>query len=526
MLGFIRKHSAHIALTIVVLFAGSIVIFGLMSTFFISAKYKIPRTQTQQQGASEIALINGSAVDPMAFNRRVYQAYMGIPEQQRPYLDPNMIERLKYNVFQQLLQFQLLLAESKKQKITVAGGEMTQRINQILSTYKLKSKQELKGILKQNGIVYNQFLHDQREEMMVSKLIGSIIGGVKVEDKDMGKAFKEIKVSHILIKIPASGLVTEDIQAINVDNKRLRDETLRKANNVYEKVLAMPKKFGDYAKQYSQDNATATSGGDLGWVTYGQMPSEFEDMAFSMDKAEIGGPIQTVYGFHIIYVVDAKTKERPKDVTDEQIRNALLKDKQDKVLRQWMKPIFANVKIDYQDKELKAFSFKSQGKYAEAMTIYESLASQFPQDPMRNMMIAQIYQVQDDFTSAEKEYQKGLIKEELNPRYQHPSFHFALADFYIKKKELPKAMASLKKVEDIAHVNNDNMYVYQLLEGYYTEHKMVAEAKMLTKKMDDIKAQQEKLAQQKTSALGNVDAFSPLVTANVGPVKTGKKVTK
>jgi parvulin-like peptidyl-prolyl isomerase len=50
----------------------------------------------------------------------------------------------------------------------------------------------------------------------------------------------------------------------------------------------------------------ADSGGDLGYVTRGQMVEEFEDVVFNLGVGEVSGIFRTRFGFHIAKVYDRK----------------------------------------------------------------------------------------------------------------------------------------------------------------------------------------------------------------------------
>lgn len=62
--------------------------------------------------------------------------------------------------------------------------------------------------------------------------------------------------------------------------------------------------FAELAKKNSDDPGSAPKGGDLGWVTKGQMVPNFEATAFSLKKGETSNVIKTEYGFHIVQVTD------------------------------------------------------------------------------------------------------------------------------------------------------------------------------------------------------------------------------
>jgi peptidyl-prolyl cis-trans isomerase C len=68
--------------------------------------------------------------------------------------------------------------------------------------------------------------------------------------------------------------------------------------------------FATLAKEKSKDPGAA-NGGDLGWFTKDQMVPEFSDAAFKLDKGQISDPVKTQFGWHIIQVVDKRTKPTP-----------------------------------------------------------------------------------------------------------------------------------------------------------------------------------------------------------------------
>ncbi len=78
-----------------------------------------------------------------------------------------------------------------------------------------------------------------------------------------------------------------------------------------EDVLAQAKKkganFEDLAKKYSEDDGSASKGGDLGWILQGQTVPAFEKAAFSVPRGGISDLVTTPYGFEIIKVIDRET---------------------------------------------------------------------------------------------------------------------------------------------------------------------------------------------------------------------------
>jgi parvulin-like peptidyl-prolyl isomerase len=83
---------------------------------------------------------------------------------------------------------------------------------------------------------------------------------------------------------------------ILVDN----DDSLKQ---VQEK-LAQGVPFDEVAKEFSTDRGTRDKGGDLGWFPRGQMNAPFEAAAFSQAIGDVGPPVQSPNGTHIIQVLE------------------------------------------------------------------------------------------------------------------------------------------------------------------------------------------------------------------------------
>jgi peptidyl-prolyl cis-trans isomerase D len=103
--------------------------------------------------------------------------------------------------------------------------------------------------------------------------------------------------------------------------------TLEKtAQDVLQQIKA-GKDFAALAEKYSED-ASASKGGDVGWLQRGQTEKVFEDTAFSLKPGQVSGLIKTDYGIDIIKVLDKQTAhlESFEEVKD-QIRAELEKQK-------------------------------------------------------------------------------------------------------------------------------------------------------------------------------------------------------
>ncbi len=102
----------------------------------------------------------------------------------------------------------------------------------------------------------------------------------------------------------------------------------KKADDIYAKVKANPAKFGELAKQYSEDPGSAGQGGDLGSNPRGTMVKAFDDVVFAMKPGDIAPPVQSEFGWHVIRLSGVSAaKTRSFDESKAQIESDLVRQK-------------------------------------------------------------------------------------------------------------------------------------------------------------------------------------------------------
>jgi len=118
---------------------------------------------------------------------------------------------------------------------------------------------------------------------------------------------KRVRARHILIEVKGE------------EGSRAEEEARERAEEI-RKRIEKGEDFSKLAKMFSQDTASASKGGDLGYFEEGDMVKAFEEIAFSLKPGETSPVVRTPRGFHIIRTEDVK-EEMPEPL--EKVKNAI-----------------------------------------------------------------------------------------------------------------------------------------------------------------------------------------------------------
>jgi peptidyl-prolyl cis-trans isomerase SurA len=115
---------------------------------------------------------------------------------------------------------------------------------------------------------------------------------IKVADKRPSKG--KIKVAHIMKAAPPG----------------ISDTTAKRAEKeifeIYNQLIN-GQSFSDLAARCSDHKESASAGGEMNWFGTGEIISDFSEAAFSIaNPGEFTKPVRTVYGWHIIKLLDKK----------------------------------------------------------------------------------------------------------------------------------------------------------------------------------------------------------------------------
>jgi peptidyl-prolyl cis-trans isomerase SurA len=171
---------------------------------------------------------------------------------------------------------------------------------------------------------------DQVEKMQVGAVAGPFrtpgsFHIIKLLDKRGGEIFvKQWHVRHILIK-PNEILSSEDAK--------------QKLDDIRSKIISGALKFADAARINSDDPGSARQGGDLDWVSLGEMVPEFDKMMQSTPENQLSDVFQSSYGWHILEVTGVRNQDMSAQYRANIARQALYARQYDEELATWMREL-------------------------------------------------------------------------------------------------------------------------------------------------------------------------------------------
>jgi peptidyl-prolyl cis-trans isomerase SurA len=133
---------------------------------------------------------------------------------------------------------------------------------------------------------------------------------------------QQTRVRHILLK-------TNELVSENDARSRLRTLKERLENKA---------DFAELARAHSED-ASASKGGDLGWILPGDTVPEFERAMDGLKIGEISDPVRSPFGWHLIQVMERGVQDVSKERQRLAARQTLRARKSDEAYQEWVRQL-------------------------------------------------------------------------------------------------------------------------------------------------------------------------------------------
>lgn len=213
---------------------------------------------------------------------------------------------LRQQVLESMINEKLVLTEAQQDTtLTVTDDEVNSQlealIEQRVQNPQIGSEKRLEEIYGMPiSRMKREFRDEMRKQLLVQRLQQMKFGVVQATRRDVEQFYvtykdtlprvpEEMELYHIY-RVPKMG---ESAKALVKGKAQTILDAIRSGGD-----------FAKFAQEYSDDRATAVSGGDLGSWRRGQFVKEFEEIVFSLKENQVSDVVETSRGFHIIQLLE------------------------------------------------------------------------------------------------------------------------------------------------------------------------------------------------------------------------------
>jgi peptidyl-prolyl cis-trans isomerase SurA len=228
---------------------------------------------------------------------------------------------LQKQLLDRLITERVLMQYAKESGIRVDDTQVERAIARIAQDNKM-TPDEFKQAVEREGLTYSKYREDIRNEMVIQRLRErEVEGRVSVSDAEVDLFLAtldvqsggdvEYKVAHILVAVPEQA-TPEQIET----RARRIEEAMRQ--------LRSGGDFGQVAATFS-DAPDALQGGNLGWRPPARLPQIFLDPIRSLKPGQYSGVLRSAAGFHIVKLLESRSRKDPTVVEQTRVRHILVK---------------------------------------------------------------------------------------------------------------------------------------------------------------------------------------------------------
>lgn len=204
-------------------------------------------------------------------------------------------------VLDEVIGIVLLQQDAKASGVTATDQEVQQQLAARKGNF--PDEATYKKALAQAGLTEEKLRQQMRDQIAVQKYLqnrfaqaGNVTDQATREFYDKNKAKiqapERVRVRHILIRFDPKGSPA--------DKEKAREKVTGLLKRAQE-----GEDFAKLASEYSEDPSSKARGGELDWVTQGQMVPTFEQAAFALKKPNDLSPVvESQFGFHIIQLLE------------------------------------------------------------------------------------------------------------------------------------------------------------------------------------------------------------------------------
>jgi peptidyl-prolyl cis-trans isomerase D len=298
---------------------------------------------------TSVGKVNGRSIDARTYQNIVQQSIDARQRQSSGAMGLEDYQQVRDEVWDQIVQSNVLNAEYRRRGISVGEDEIVQAIRtsplpefRNVPEFQTDSQFDLGKYQRWlTSSVAQQYLPSleaqYRDELLRNKLFRLVASDIYLSDPALWQRYRD---EHEMVKVGLTAIVPRNAvpdSAVRVSDAEIaayykahRNE-FQRPKTAFLSFVALPRittaadtaavrarvdsarseilagaPFAEVARRESADSASATKGGDLGEWTKGSMDPAFDSAAFSLPLHTLSQPVRSQFGFHLIEITSRK----------------------------------------------------------------------------------------------------------------------------------------------------------------------------------------------------------------------------
>ena len=260
------------------------------------------------------------------------------------------VDKRQKDLLRDMIDQQLLIERAKDMDVSVET-DLVKRLDEVRKQNNLSSLEDLQKAVEQQGIVWEDYKTQLRNQLLTQEVIRREVGGrMNIGSDEIKKYYEAHKqdfnrpeqVYLAELFLSTDGKSPEEIAAVKT-----------RADDLHNR-LVKGESFDTLVKRYSEGSTASSQNGELGAFERGQLSKSLEDAVFGLDKGQFTDVIQTKTGFEVLKVLDHyQAGLQPLDKVEGEISNILYRQKMDPAMRDYLGQLreesYVTVKPGYVD---------------------------------------------------------------------------------------------------------------------------------------------------------------------------------
>ena len=220
--------------------------------------------------------------------------------------DRRPVERIRCEVFEDLLVQLLFLDQARIDSIMISNDDINRMLDERLNDFVLRagSEENLEEYFKKSMVEIRRDLRPMMENQQLAAQVQSNLAmDISITPEEV-KNFYESVPSDSLPLIPAR----VELSIVQIDPPGMEESKLRTRQQLLDlrRRIVEGESFRALAVLYSEDEGSAANGGEIGFQLRGNLDKAYADEAFSLKKNQVSKVIESEFGFHIIELIERR----------------------------------------------------------------------------------------------------------------------------------------------------------------------------------------------------------------------------